>query len=828
MADPDPRNAAAARARAGLASKRKRATEALSDDENDSRRVSGCTVKKLNSALDSVRARADALVDRTNTLETQRNTKQQTIRRLRKSSQEILAAKEAEHAAVLATHQQRIQELESRLSASESTVSSLRAELKAFEQRLKYQITERDRFCARKVDKAVRQATTFNLKPSGVYSDPVRALMAELVAVGRVGTAHVDFVIRAVAECAGITVLPAPGADTRRTVRRAVNEGSMGAKLHVAKKLNAANGEDVYLKHQLLILTFAVTGICLSGDGTTHGHRNIMGRHVTVTAGGAAETLCLGVTRPVDHTTETTFQEWLDEFKDIELIFNECHADSEMSEAEEFAYFTLWEHIHATATDHAADQVAFADRVQEHRMEVGFAARGIRAMQDMRPVEFQALMCDEKSRMVCAAGGVEAWLRLSTAQHQELEREMLHSLQVRLGKAEFAKLSPSEQAFVRFFIRSGCCMHKDLNAVVYGNKRMMASWAEAGLPGPMKLYNRDNSRAADSGSSEAQARADEVTQAGGVKLAFLFGLLFNGPDNKMGYSGLYRASRFQSNYEMARFILHYRQASIDFLRDQQLGKTKRDLNHLEQNVWDALHDGPTLSELAALAFYGTAIGRPYMHEVRRSGLVNMTDLGPMHLRVIELCEFLSQCPELLYADAEPDGKIPGSLFGDPFDDPMLFTVLDDLQRRGLLPQLEVPVKAFFAGAADGWRQFSKEFLPGGSIASATEDQLATTIVPATNDHSESLVGGWKAEKKYAPSMGIEHQRKKAAIGAAAQERKEKKALDLEARLDVVAQTRFLSLGAMLDCEASKHILKKVLVDNVLWHRKRGQPTQPGA
>ncbi|EJD35545.1 hypothetical protein AURDEDRAFT_175411 [Auricularia subglabra TFB-10046 SS5] len=603
-----------------------------------------------------------------------------------------------------------------------------------------------------------------------------------------------------------------------------------------------------------------------------------MGRHVTITTDGTGETLCLGVTRSVDHAAETTFQEWLEEFQNIEQVYNEILTPAEMEEVRDFCSDTLWPNVKATASDHTADQVAVADKVQDHRKKVGFAARGIRALRAMPSAERDALLSAEKQRAVQTAGGVEAWLRLSAPQRQELEREMLHLLQIRLGEAEFNKLTPSQQNLVRFFIRSGCCMHKDLNAVVYGNKAMMASWAAAGLTGPIKLHNRDNAIAAKSGEPAAQAHAEEVSQGGAVKAAWLFGSLFNNSEDKKGYADLFRvfledkyttcpwipntqASRFQSNYEMAHFILHFRADAIE------------KFNNMEKNVWDALHDGPTLSELAALAFYGTAVGRPYMSEVRASGLVDMMGLGPLHLAIITHCDIISQCPEILCIPPDSDGTLPGSLFGLPFDDTKLLSVLNELQKQGLLPHLEVPVAAFFAGACTGWRRFSHEFLPGGSIASATAEQRAGLVIPATNNMSESLVGAWGAEKRRAPATRVpffnsktmfrrngtspflegllpgararlrrmerrldglglskledrhqmEHERKKEAEGQAAEDRAKARLAAQEQKLNAIASTRFLSLGAMLDYRTRASLTGKILDANIFWHRHRGQP-----
>ncbi|EJD35852.1 hypothetical protein AURDEDRAFT_130393 [Auricularia subglabra TFB-10046 SS5] len=852
--DPNPLIAAAARAWAGKALKRKRKrTEALKlTDENDPpAQVSQRAAKKLHLDLDSERARNSVLSERTDVLEQQRNNQYVTVSRLRKAAQ----AETVAHNAEVATLRARISELESLLVTVEGTITTLRADLCASEKRLSYSVASRDRFCAREVKKAVKQATTFRLKSSGFYTNPVRTLVAELVSIGRVGTRHIDFVIRSVAECAGLTVLPTRGMSPR-TVGRCTREGGLASKLQVACKLNDPN----------------VTGICLSGDGTTYRNLDVMGRHITVTANGAGETLCLGVTRSVDHAAETTFREWLEEFRDIEQVYNDILTPSEMEEVRDFCSDTVWSNINAMASDHAADQVSVADKVQDHWMIVGFAARGIRAMREMPPTERDRLLSAEKQRAVQSAGGVEAWLRLPAVRRQEIERELLHSLHVCLGEAEFNKLTPAQQNFIRFFVRSGCCMHKDLNAVVYGNKRMMASWAEAGLPGPIKMHNRDNAEAAKSGESAASARADEVSQAGTVKVAWLFGTLFNSSEDKKGYVDLFRiflqtkytvcpwipdtqACRFQSNYEMARFILHYRADCIVFLTQQRLGKKDRKFNNLEQNVWNALYDGPTLSELAALAFYGTAIGRPYMSEVRATGLVDMMNLGPLHLDVIAQCDIISQCPEILCMPADSDGALPGSLYGLPFDDTKLLAVLDDLQKQGLLPHLEVP------------------FLPGGSIASATAGQRARLVIPATNDACESLVGAWGAEKRRAPTTRVpffnsktmfrrngtspflkgllpgaharlrrlqrhldalglskledmrqmEHSRKKQKEGKDAEARAEARLTAQREKLDAISPTRFLSLGAMLDYGARATLTGKIINANIFWHRHRGQP-----
>ena len=58
---------------------------------------------------------------------------------------------------------------------------------------------------------------------------------------------------------------------------------------------------------------------------------------------------------------------------------------------------------------------------------------------------------------------------------------------------------------------------------------------------------------------------------------------------------------------------------------------------MESNLWKALHDPATLSELAILALYGEAVSYPYVKAIRSTSesgeKQNMLDLGPLHQKV---------------------------------------------------------------------------------------------------------------------------------------------------------------------------------------------------
>lgn len=88
---------------------------------------------------------------------------------------------------------------------------------------------------------------------------------------------------------------------------------------------------------------------------------------------------------------------------------------------------------------------------------------------------------------------------------------------------------------------------------------------------------------------------------------------------------------------------------------------------MESNIWKALHDIPTLTELCALALYGQAITHPYMREVHGAQRqhLNGLNLGPLHERVKAHCRKLIAEPELLYGPEAAYEK--GSMDGKGWD-----------------------------------------------------------------------------------------------------------------------------------------------------------------
>src|SRR6266545_4637078 len=107
------------------------------------------------------------------------------------------------------------------------------------------------------------------------------------------------------------------------------------------------------------------------------------------------------------------------------------------------------------------------------------------------------------------------------------------------------------------------------------------------------------------------------------------GTLFTFPDTSN--------NRFQSYCYVAAALLLYLQFFRQFLEHLQITKQNGKLNHMESNLWKALHDPATLSELAILALYSEAVFYPYIkaiHSTSESGeKQNMLDLGTLHQKI---------------------------------------------------------------------------------------------------------------------------------------------------------------------------------------------------
>lgn len=157
-------------------------------------------------------------------------------------------------------------------------------------------------------------------------------------------------------------------------------------------------------------------------------------------------------------------------------------------------------------------------------------------------MEFQDVITflgSRKSQKIEEIGGAEAWNKLS-------EEQNLHNVNIlqSIGREAIAKLPETEQHKLQIFIRTGCCMHKDLNTVKGGDKAMQEYWGGSGKAGPILLANKDNAAILSasrnlSNPSAAEKHAAEISKRGGTHVTLLGGMIFKNKDTKKGQHDTY-------------------------------------------------------------------------------------------------------------------------------------------------------------------------------------------------------------------------------------------------------------------------------------------------
>ena len=255
-------------------------------------------------------------------------------------------------------------------------------------------------------------------------------------------------------------------------------------------------------------------------------------------------------------------------------------------------------------TDHAEDQKKLARLIQMWKKLCEHELCGELLLWSMLPEQLLPLLLTESQQKITEAGGPDAWAMLSEEEQAVQNAALLTNICLRFGQEAFDALTEEQKIEVDFFIWAGCCMHKELNSVKGGNAHMMEFWKKACLTGPVPLMNRDNAAAAMGGPSNARTRAENVTQAGAVKVASLAGALFNHKDDKKGHHDIFRIffesslgyifsfpdtsnTQYQSYCLAACALIVHLPLYISFL---ELIRDKKDsglFNHMEQNVYKA-------------------------------------------------------------------------------------------------------------------------------------------------------------------------------------------------------------------------------------------------
>ena len=390
--------------------------------------------------------------------------------------------------------------------------------------------------------------------------------------------------------------------------------------------------------------------------------------------------------------------------------------------------------------------------------------------------EINELYKKGEREMIRMAGGDNKWKALSPVVQAEKYAHMLEKVVADLGKEAFEMLSDHEKRILRLFIWAGCGCHKDLNTVRGGYTAMSQWWEANGCEGPILLANRDNDpvlqeqeTAIELGDTTtlAQDRAFEKTTRGAIKATQIAGALFNNKDDKKGHHDIFRYwwaehigipftfpdtsnNRFQSYCDAAAALILYLGEFLQFLEHLRQNKQSSKLNHMETNLWKALHCKATLAELAVLSLYAEAVSYPYMKAIRISvdKQENMLDLGPLHKRVANHIQKIINDPSILLS--ENPSSTTGSLDGSEWQNPAVIKKVHTLQ----LLYLKDLLVAFFKGSKDTWERFTSEFAPGGLIDEATAEEKELAWMPATNDENEGSLGSFRRLMRQQPQLTL--------------------------------------------------------------------------
>jgi len=366
------------------------------------------------------------------------------------------------------------------------------------------------------------------------------------------------------------------------------------------------------------------------------------------------------------------------------------------------------------------------------------------------------LLDEMVKEMVEKAGGKECWVSLPYTKRLVQEKELIQQVQIELGERAYQQLSLEEKMEVDFYIYTGCCMHKDLNATKGGAERMARSWEEKKVIPPVALMSKAQETAAETAEVPKKGNRGRQPERGAVKLTNLLGALLKNKNPKKGHQDCFHAfcrktlgtkilfpdtsnNRYQSHGYAATEVVHHRWLYTNFLLNMQDQKaTAGGLNHMEQNALAGLTDDATFTELQIFSLYSQAISLPFSELVRapyhqsRNGL----DLGQDLDHLLEHHQAIIDNPNILIG---PDVSWKTTtLDGKPWHNPDAIEII--LCHQYQYPHLRAALTTFFEGALKTWKTFTQDILNNPNLTGATPKQQYMAFRCPANDLNEGSLG----------------------------------------------------------------------------------------
>lgn len=648
----------------------------------------------------------------------------------------------------------------SKLDTSKSNLKALQQEVTALRKVSTRARAVTERGIASVKAKILQERSVHNLKEKGVYTNATRDIVRLLVKAG-CSRNYIYTVISTILASAGIETI---GSISRTSVARIIREGYIAAQIQLGHEMKNAES-----------MTF-------SADGTSHRSINYNSRHVHLLAenyalpGGNTKqraTRFLGIQSSRDGSSEESVMDWEITLKKIIQLYNNSPFGKRSGSL--VTFIDLLIKLMGMNSDHCSKEKKDARLLEELKAWAVNQSLGEEVMLEMPMDEIVQLFQKAESDMIKVAGGQQKWAALSDNAQAEERAVMLEEVVAELGKEAFGNLSDDEKRIFRLFIWAGCGCHKDLNTVKGGYMAMMRFWKERGLEGPVLLANRDNDPVVQERNTTieqgdtptpAQERAFDTSTRGAIKTAQIAGAIFNHKDDKKGHHDLFRYwwwehvgtpftfpdtsnNHFQAYCNAAAALVLHRHHFIAFLENLRVNKQNSKLNHMETNLWNALHCDSTISELAVLAIYAEAVSYPYMKAIRASG-DNMLNLGPLHSHVYNHMQKIISDPNILIG--QDISFAIATLDGEEWQNTAVVKKVLDLAPT--LPHFQDLLVVFFEGAAETWKRFTSEFAPGGLIDEATVEERELAWMPATNDENEGALGSFRQLMRKQPQLTL--------------------------------------------------------------------------
>ncbi|KAI4517349.1 hypothetical protein K525DRAFT_211091 [Schizophyllum commune Loenen D] len=615
-----------------------------------------------------------------------------------------------------------------------------------------------------------RQGPALLIKNKHMYSRQLRTLVRQLVA-GGCSLNKVGGILKEVASVFGVQL---GRVISRRTVQRIVLEGLILARTQQGFELQHA------------------TDITMSGDSTSRRNINYQSHHVTykvlerqadgtVRMSDTSKSSFYGIRSTVDHSTAMSFDSWHRVWMEATDFYNGSPLFRRLGK-KRLTIRRIMRFVRGMCSDHANGEKATADAIRDFKHKETLEDLGEARRDEMTVEDFEALVADWNEQKLQAVGGREAWEALPKEDQAVRDLATVSAMMQSLGTQALAELPDAERRLLNLFVWTGCCMHKDQNSFKGGNTAMMATWSALGLTPPIPLANKANAEAVrkavapETGSgplTPEQVAALEASTRGGVKTTAPAGMIFNNHLDKRGQGDTHMIimghklkapmprfpstsnTRFGSFGEAAGELLAHLHPYIEFLEFIRDKKDSATWTNVEKNVYNALHDDATLTELAVLALYSQLITHPYMRHVRapESVALNAIDLGPLHADICAHCQRLIDNPDLILS-FEDSSYLDATFDGEDFERPDVVAAVQDLAEAERLPHLREMFVSFLKGARVTWLRFSSEYAPGGIIDGLSADERSHVFLNATNDRNEGALGSWCVWSRTHPTSSM--------------------------------------------------------------------------